>query len=260
MFKERKLQRYSAFTLLEMLLVLAILSILGGVTASAFGGLEKSVKTSQEALSISQDIRNLQRSSMLLEREVGESWIYGLGIDFSDYTSTGEYRFFKWCSPYSSYGPTKTRAELPDFNDENPVGLNNGYLPVTDWRETCSIDNGAIQSYLVEWERGVPAATDVKLNPELNTNVGYILFESVSGRAFFYNSLGELMNYDSSGELLPNSTNFVLGVSSGSIDKSIEVKNLSGNISVLSGGESVEQEEEEIPDGPGVPPPPSPSL
>jgi len=221
---------YSAFTLLEMLLVIAILSVLGTATASSFGGLQSSVTLNEASLNISQDVRNLQRSAMLLERESNERWLYGLGIDFSTYESTGEYRFFKWCSQYSGYGSKKTRGELPDFDSDTLVGIHNGYLPVEDWRDDSSIDEPANNSYLVEWDLGTPTLTNIKLNPMLTTDVRYILFESVSGRAFFYNSLGELVNYESDGDLVDSPIDLNLQMNTRATIKNITVKNLSGRI------------------------------
>ena len=254
MCKEGKVRKYPGFTLLEMLAVLAILTILGSVTISSFSGLEKSVKVTQEVLNISQDIRNLQRSAMLLEREVDESWLYGLGIDFSEYESTGRYVFFKWCSIYSGYGAKETRGELPDFDDEYPVAPGNGHLPRGHWEDECSVDNMLPSSYLVEWKKGTPTLTDTKLNPTLGNDISYILFESVSGRSFFYDSDGELVNYDSSGELVASPINFELGISSGAIDNGVSVNHLSGNVNILN---DVATEEE---DGPDIPDPPSPVI
>jgi len=221
---------YTAFTLIEMLVVLAILSILGTVTAQSFNGLQSSVKMNEESLNLSQDIQNLQRSAMLLERGSGENWLYGLGIDFSQYSETGEYRMFKWCSQYSGYGSVKTRGELPDFDNSTPVGINNGYLPAADWRDTCSSEEPTLNSYLVIWETGSPTLTELGLGPEITTDVRYILFESVSGRAFFYNSSGELLNYDSSGNLTASPVDLTIRLTTKATIKSITVKNLSGRI------------------------------
>ena len=230
MFIQGNAKKYSAFTLIEMLLVIGILSVLGTVTASSFSGLQSSITLNEESQNISQDIRNLQRSTMLLERGSNERWLYGIGIDFSTYETNGEYKMFKWCSQYSGYGSTKTRGELPDFDSDILVGINNGYLPVTDWRDDCSIDEPTISSYLVEWNTGVPNLTDVGLDPEIMTDVTYLLFESVSGRAFFYNSSGELLNYDSDGEMIASPVNLVLELNTRATTKSITVKNLSGRI------------------------------
>ena len=228
---QRNAKKYSAFTLIEMLLVIGILMILSGVTAQSFSGLQSSVTLSEESQNISQDIRNLQRSAMLLERDSNESWLYGLGIDFSTYESTGEYRFFKWCSQYSGYGARKTRGELPEYDDTSSVGIDNGFLPISDFdRETCDVDSGALFSYLVEWSKGTPTSTDIKLEPTIEADISYLLFESVSGRAFFYNSLGNLVNYESDGDLIASPIDFVLQLSTRATRKSITVKNLSGRI------------------------------
>ncbi len=223
-------KKYPAFTLIEMLVVLAILSILGTVSVQSFSGLQSSVTLNEESLNLSQDIKNLQRSSMLLEREVDENWLYGLGIDFSKYETTGEYEMFKWCSQYTGYGSTRTRGELPDFDKSTPVGINNGYLPVSDWRDTCSTEEETLNSYLVKWETGTPTITDTGLNPVISTSARYILFESVSGRVFFYDSSGNLLNYNSSGDLTASPVDLTIQLSTNATIKSITVKNLSGRI------------------------------
>jgi len=230
MYIQGNAKKYSAFTLIEMLLVIGILSVLGTVTASSFSGLQSSITLSEESRNISQDVRNLQRSTMLLERGSNERWLYGIGIDFSTYEIDGEYNMFKWCSQYSGYGSTKTRGELPDFDSASPVGINNGYLPVSDWRDDCSIDEPTINSYLVEWDTGVPNLTNIGLDPAIMTDVTYLLFESVSGRAFFYDLSGELLNYDSDGEMIASPVDLILQMNTRATTKNITVKNLSGRI------------------------------
>lgn len=223
-------KKYPAFTLIEMLVVLAILSVLGTVSVQSFSGLQSSVQLNEESLNLSQDIQNLQRSAMLLERDSDENWLYGIGIDFSQYSTTGKYKIFKWCSQYTGYGSAKTRGELPDFDSSNPVGINNGFLPVSDWRDTCSIEEESINSYLVQWDTGSTTLTDLGLNPSITTSVRYVVFESVSGRTFFYNSSGELINYDSSGNLIEDPINLVIRLATKATIKDITVRNLSGRI------------------------------
>jgi len=236
-------KKYAAFTLLEMLLVLSILSVIGTLSMSAFGGLQSSVKISQEAENIAQDIRNLQRSSILLERESDEKWLYGLGIDFSSYESTGEYRIFKWCSQFDEYGANETRSDIPGYDDGSSLDHGNGYLPTTElsWKEECKAGDNATESCLVEYKSGNLYSTDDSLDPTLKTDpasetdITYILFEAVSGRAFFYDSSGELINYNTSnGEMDSSPVNFVIQLSTRYTIKTITVKNLSGKISIES--------------------------
>ncbi|HNR53455.1 MAG TPA: prepilin-type N-terminal cleavage/methylation domain-containing protein, partial [Candidatus Dojkabacteria bacterium] len=68
-------RRYPAYTLLELLLVLSIFSIIGGMTFASFDGLQNTVKMNEYMLNLEQDVRTIQRESMLLERTPGEDWL-----------------------------------------------------------------------------------------------------------------------------------------------------------------------------------------
>ena len=99
-----QVKKYSAYSLLELLLVLAMLGIFGAMAFGTFNGLENTVKMNEYMLSLEQDIRTTQRAAMLLERDTDERWLYGIGIDFSSTETDGTYKKFKWCSEYSDYG------------------------------------------------------------------------------------------------------------------------------------------------------------
>lgn len=234
MLQKSRVEKYQAFTLLEMLLVLAILSILGSVSISAFSGLQSSVSVNQETENISQDVRNLQRSSILLTRDENERWLYGLGIDFSKYTDTGTYTLFKWCSPYDDYGATQTESDIPGYDGNS---LSSTDLPTADYSTDCS--KGIGLSRLVKY--GETYITDMDLHPRIVSRgyydqpIAYVLFESISGRAFFYDKSGKLINYDSTtGNLVSSPVNFVIQLSTNETIKTITVKNLSGKISIES--------------------------
>jgi len=72
-----------------------------------------------------------------------------------------------------------------------------------------------------------------KSNISFGSAVRYLVFESVSGRAFFYNSAGELLNYDSSGIPSENAVDFEITVSPfrGASPHKLVVDNMSGRIS-----------------------------
>lgn len=223
---------------MEMLVVMAIIVILGAMTFSAFDGLQNTVKLNEYMLTIEQDIRNVQRSSMLLQRNSGERWIYGLGIDFSNVTEDGEYRTFKWCSPYTDYGDIRTKSKLPAYNPEVSIDNINAHLPlVTDDSYTSSscpiaepeseVKSLAGYSRVARPPKGVINITGTEEN-----KVNYVLFESVSGRTFFYNQSGSLLNYSSDGDPIDNPVNFELEIipSGKGSKRKIAINNLSGKI------------------------------
>lgn len=199
--------KYSAYTLFELLIVISIFIILGGMTFSAFDGLQNTVKMNEYMLNIEQDIRSVQRSAMLLQRNPGENWIYGIGIDFSEVTTDGLYRVFKWCSPYADYGDNiKTKSDIPGYSpDETAIGPSNGDIPVpspesyagyleTRCGQVTDTFTGILRT-MPGYDRSItlPKST-ITLGDDKNKPT-YILFESVSGRAFFYDDSGSLLNY-----------------------------------------------------------------
>jgi len=183
--------RYTAFTLIEMLVVMGIMMILMGMTFTSFSGLQDTVKMNEYMLNMEQDIRSVQRASMLLERNTEENWLYGLGIDFSQLEEDGKYTTFKWCTPFKDYGDASTRSKVPGYK-EGDLTLDGAKLPIgniemglcTEVEDTLKILSG----YTTE-------LTPPKSTVEYNSNVRYVVFESVTGRAFFYDANGELLNY-----------------------------------------------------------------
>jgi len=225
-----------------MLVVLAIFVILGAMTFSAFDGLQNTVKLNEYMLNLEQDIRNVQRSSMLLQRDSGERWLYGLGIDFSNITEDGDYKTFKWCSPYSDYGDIHTKSKLPAYNPEMNIDDINAHFPeVTESSYTnssCPLADPLSEIKNLSGYVGTtkpPKGTIAILGSE-DTQVNYVLFESVSGRTFFYNQSGDLLNYTSDGDPIDNPVNFELEITpSGKGSKrKIAITNLSGKISTYT--------------------------
>ena len=240
--------KYPAYTLLEMLVVMSIFIILGGMTFSSFDGLQNTIKMNEYMLNLEQDIRNVQRSAMLLQRSSGEKWIYGLGIDFSDMGEDGVYKVFKWCSPYEDYGDNvATKSNVPAYNSSisgGEIGFSNGYLPVGEIPTLNFCNLGVIDGedqtgYLrtiAGYDRSItlPKSQIILGNGDAS-DAKYILFESVSGRAFFYDSVGALKNYVAGGKIIddPNAildfkiTITPLGKGS---TRDLSVRNLSGKI------------------------------
>lgn len=221
-----------------MLVVMAIIVILGGMTFSAFDGLQNTVKMNEYVLNLEQDIRNVQRASMLLQRDSGERWIYGLGIDFSNVTEDGEYRTFKWCSPYSDYGDIRTKSKLPAYNPSMFIDDTNAHLPdFTEDTYTSSTCPMAEPESEVKNLSGYVGSTKppkgvINIIGTEESEVNYVLFESVSGRTFFYNIDGDLLNYTSNGDSIENPVNFELELtpSGKGANRKIVITNLSGKI------------------------------
>jgi type II secretory pathway pseudopilin PulG len=230
-------RKYSAYTLMELLVVMGIFMILAGMSLSSFGGLQNTVKMNEYMLNMEQNIRLVQRSAMLLERDVDERWLYGLGVDFTETAvdeTVGKYRVFKWCSPFTDYGDIKTTSDFPNYDPGvGDITSENGGLPNTQYEGTSCSVSGDLFNELIPL-----AGMDISYSPpksvvSFDTNVRYILFESVSGKAFFYNAAGELMNYNSNGVPLSDDVNFEITVTPnrGAEPRKLVVDNLSGRIS-----------------------------
>jgi len=227
---------------MELLVVLSIFSVLGAMTFSAFGGLQNTVKMNEYILTLEQDVRSVQRAAMLLQRESGEKWLYGLGIDFGDMGDDGEYTVFKWCSPFSDYGDVLTRSSLPAYNPSALLNLGsplfgnelNGYMNVDGpMGSSCGSDNASSLSVLGGYDKSTktPKST-IEITEIDGLTPRYLIFESVSGRAFFYDDDGELLNYSNNGELVDDPSPFVITIipESDVNSKIITIGNLSGKI------------------------------
>jgi type II secretory pathway pseudopilin PulG len=189
-------KKYTAYTLLEVLVVLGIIMVVGGVTLSSFFGLHDTVKMNEYMMTLERDIRGIQRASMLLERNPVENWLYGLGIDLTQIDDDGYYTVFKWCSPFVDYGDITTRSKVPAYNPEEDIESANFPHTSVPTGILCGsgIDPGdKTQLRLIpEYRRTV---TTPRSNVIYKSNARYVVFESVSGRAFFYDDEGKLLNY-----------------------------------------------------------------
>lgn len=199
----------------------------------------------EKVLTISQDFRDTQRAALFLERGQGDRWVYGIGMDFSTTKTDGKYRLFKWCSQFSEYGDARTRADFPNFNEGSPVSSLNGNLPVpqsiNDYAQDCLL--GGVNTELAK----IPDTGDRSISgfvvdlPTANNATGdsaawpaYILFESVSGRTFMYDTAGNIINYNSQGDVVASPINFKLYIQSDRTKtrKTITVSNISGKVDV----------------------------
>lgn len=230
---------------MELLVVLTIFSILGAMSFSAFGNLQNTVKMNEYSLTLEQDIRSVQRAAMLLQRDPGEKWLYGLGIDFGDLESNddGVYTVFKWCSPFSDYGDILTKSSLPAYTPTKTVGsvgaMNelNGYLTVTAIGTSCGSDASSSLSILPGYDKSTttPKST-ITITDIEGKNPRFVVFESVSGRTFFYDEQGVLLNYASDGKLVDDPSSFVITIvpESNVNTRIITIKNLSGKMNIES--------------------------
>jgi len=232
---------------MELLVVLTIFSILGAMSFSAFGSLQNTVKMNEYTLTIEQDVRSVQRSAMLLQRDSGEKWLYGLGIDFGDLEShdDGVYTVFKWCSPFSDYGDILTKSNLPGYNPSALLSLGsslsgfpgerNGYMNVENpIGASCGSGNSSSLSVLVGYDKSTttPKST-ITITDIDGKNPRFVVFESVSGRTFFYDTYGELLNYAADGKLVDDPQPFVITITPESDvnTRIVTIGNLSGKIS-----------------------------
>lgn len=185
---------------------------------SSFSGLENTVKMNEYTITLEQNIQAVQRASMLLERTTNEDWLYGLGIDFGNMGDNGKYTVFKWCSPFSDYGNIRTKSKLPNYDTSLDVGSyvansggaqeKNGYIPSvqtitkngTCGREVTSSELRLVTGYESSIDTPKSDISIASING--NNSPRYVLFESVSGRTFFYDKNGTLLNYDNKGVLI----------------------------------------------------------
>jgi hypothetical protein len=192
-------------------------------------------------LNMEQDIRSVQRAAMLLQRNTEENWLYGLGIDFSQLDPDGKYIPFKWCTPFPDYGDASTRGKVPGYSEGDGT-LDGAKLPIpvgdietglcTDFGDTLKI----LPGYTTDLN--MPKST-----VQFNSSVRYVVFESVTGRAFFYDSQGILQNYSIvDGQVViesdPSSVkelDFTITSLGAAAPRTIRVHHLSGRIEAIVG-------------------------
>lgn len=239
-------KKYKGFTLMEMIIVIVIFMILFVMSIAAFSGLRATIALNEGIKNLEQDVRNAQRSALLLTRGKDERWMYGVGIDFSTFPETGEYRVFKWCSPFDDYGNILTESDFPNYNPNSPLGTaTNGNLPVGPYITDCSRNaasfSNASGSLIESSGTGVvPIEYPIMIgvNKPLQAQGGapafpaYVLFESTTGRAFFYDKNGRILNYDQSGNLRSDAFDFevVLATVDRDHNRKLVIHNASGKI------------------------------
>jgi len=247
--------KYPGFTLIEMLLVMSIIVILTGMGFSAYQDMQTTIRLNEFVNSLEQNIRKIQRDAMLLEKKSSETWIYGLGIDLRSITTGadgtfGAYYPFKWCSGFSDYGPIQTRSVVPNYNPEFDYGSGNGPWPTPPSpiikTSNCDLVN-ELHLYAPYGDSSIgrmgagKQQVSVLLEPiyrddgGLDVDPAFILFESVTGRAFFYDASGYLLNfYYDSMTPVDNAEPIIIKITPprGGSGKRIIVSHISGRILV----------------------------
>lgn len=216
---------------MEMLVVMVIMVILLGVGFSAYASFTETTKYNQDVANLQSDILIMQRAAMLLERDETEDWLYGLGIDFGGIlSSNGEYRYFKWCSPYSEFGHASTKSRYPYYIEDDTIFDGVMPYPVKYNHSKCNNNTNEMLA-LTGYGRGdLALEEDVEIyNLEGGIfdigSIQYLLFESVSGRAFLY---------DSSGNRIPNDIDLAIVFNKNfGIQKALVVDNLTGRTKVI---------------------------
>ncbi|MGI6443466.1 MAG: prepilin-type N-terminal cleavage/methylation domain-containing protein [Candidatus Dojkabacteria bacterium] len=241
-----KEKRYKAFTLIEMLIVILILVILGSLSLASYQRMQVVMRTNEYINSLEQDIRRIQRDAMLLDRQQGEYWPFGIGIDFTEMNKdggSGYYRVFKWCSPYAEYGNRRTTSSVPGY--AHLLLGSNPNLPENKGDGTACYDNFERRLYLPRRYLDLkPPKSEITvttrargLSEVKESTLGYVLFESVTGKAFFYDKQRKLINYKFIGdevELVPNISDLVITIKPlrGGVTRTLTVQHLSGMMEI----------------------------
>lgn len=284
-------RKYSAFTLVEMLVVMIILIVIGSLSYAAYQDMHTTIRLNEYASVLEENIRRVQREAMLLKREPGEGWIYGLGIDFSkiDQEGTfGEYKVFKWCAEDQDYGGPKTISDIPGYDSSLSYGGNNGPLPARPSPPGVCAGTMSTRKELKGYDVGLKPP---KGRIQLSSNkvvmeysgqgshvVRYILFESVTGRAFFYGGGFHLIGYQPNKEGKPQLVEAgvipfeitIIPLNSGNKRRAkiISIDMFSGKVTVKGGSGGLESDKDEdgkdegleLPGGGEGPRPPKPGY
>ena len=222
----KKKDKYlKGFSMVEMLIVMGIFIILSVVGFNGFLSIRESFIARENVELIIQDIESTKLKAMNMEGGKDATWIYGFGIDFTQahlLNQTGDYQFFKWCSPVTDYGSSFSFEGEVFYPTENALPnyfkSSSGYRNVVhDYLYECNtmeyVLDGTIPScYEVECE---PNRIQLVKTSEISTlldreedqievlNIpgesefpAYIFFESLTGRAIIYDNEGVALGYE----------------------------------------------------------------
>lgn len=218
---------------MEMLVVMSVMIIIGGIGIYAITGLRDAVVVGQDVANLKLDVQRAQHASMLLQKQPGDNWVYGIGIDFSTLPEDGTYKFVKWISGSTEFNSSTMSSELLAFDDSNDSYRidnppTNAILPVQSLSNLEGFENVSLKAgYNVTLKE---STMDEPME------ISYVIFEAVTGRAFLYDTLGNPVNYShnlTSGELeYSNEDKLVIEISrnQGSKTDVISISPGSGNI------------------------------
>jgi hypothetical protein len=117
-----RIKKIAAYSLMELLIVLAIFIILASLGTGGLIGFRETMLVKENVERLKQDVELARQKSLLIDREADDTWVYGIGIDFRDIQEKGTYSMFKWCSPYENFGNDVTRSRLLGWHPEYTIG------------------------------------------------------------------------------------------------------------------------------------------
>ena len=182
------------FTLVELLLVMSIISMLLLMGVGGFISMRNTQQLEQYSQTVFSEVRNQHRSSLLYNRELGETWVWGNIVDVTGMTSgenPPEVRIYKYCAlafgDFETYPKEGTPLPVEASNkDDSGSGRCNGT------RALVLINKLDISFTIGE----VQAITDSGHEP------AYIVFETLSGKVHYYDAAGTELDSTSAFNIL----------------------------------------------------------
>jgi prepilin-type N-terminal cleavage/methylation domain-containing protein len=176
----------TAFTLVEMLIVMAIISVVAIVGAGGFLSLQK-IQIREQALSnIQSDFEYAKTSALLNKRLQGEGWVWAIGIDLRNWSSSevedrgiamDEYSMVKLCAGTPGYSTPDFEIVDPIFIMDAPDGR------VNTSKKLCS--TGAQEIIGFEGKVGnihERVGDILAVTSESYDEIAFVFFETITGK------------------------------------------------------------------------------
>lgn len=212
---------------MELLIVMTIIVLISSIGFASYTAFLETTQYNQDVANLQHDILIMQRASMLLDRDPSDGWVYGVGIDFRD-IDNGKYYFFKWCSGFDDFGLPATRGEFPNYT-ESSGDDHDGNMPAPpqyNFASNCSSNPAWPDSGWLAHLSGYNVGTlNMVGDVGIDSNISFLLFESVSGRMFFYRTNGDRVPIDEDLEIKFNRRI--------TTDRILLVKNLTGRTEIV---------------------------